>query len=209
MRALLVAGDEHRFRRESNLLRRFLTEKAGVDDISLEKGPYDDPKQIKGVLRRKLDPALAVDDEPLLLAYSGHGNGNGWQISPGKLVEYEFLGMLLAGYPGKVLFLNACCFAGAAVSFLKLRGVSGKRLSFIGVVDENDETGDEEFLARVMHNWCFGKPHEVFKTIIFRRPAVSGDPFERISAISKEVFWGTRHDRYFYAKTAKQSAPWI
>lgn len=71
-------------------------------------------KKIKADLEKVF---IEKQKQDILLIYIGHGQENGWALSGIRDIDslnYEELSLILAHHEGRLIFLNCCCFAGAA-----------------------------------------------------------------------------------------------
>lgn len=83
--ALLIAGDSKRHLLGLLALRNYLQHEAGVKDVCLIRGAYLDKRELELVL----GPLLSMEtDDPLLLAYHGHGGKDGWWFNDENVFCY-------------------------------------------------------------------------------------------------------------------------
>ena len=95
--------------------------------------------------------------EDICLFYIGHGQENGWPldgIRDWELIEYERLAFVLAGHYGNLIFVNDCCFAGAAKKAMEHH--SGEHL-FIAAMPENEMGFTFNFLNYILNDWRRGR----------------------------------------------------
>lgn len=125
MHAIVVVGrasekdnDKLRFEKMAADVINKLNNKFGIKKYNIRKLNLDFSKDIKTVLEKIF---IEKREQDILLIYIGHGQENGWALN-GRQDEnalyYDELGMILTLHERKLIFLNCCCYAGAATFFL-------------------------------------------------------------------------------------------
>lgn len=105
---------------------------------------------------------LEYPDEDICLFYAGHGQKNGWGLSGTRNIEamtYRQLRLIFACHFGNLIFVNYCCFAGAAKYALTHR--AGESL-LIAAMPKNKSGCAYNFCRLVMEQWAdekFFNPH--------------------------------------------------
>lgn len=148
--ALLIAGDSKRHLLGLLALRNYLRHEAGVKDVRLIRGAYLDKREFKAVL----GPLLSMEtDDPLLLAYHGHGGKDGWWFNDENVFNYwQDLGRRLKESPRRVLIINDCCHSR---SFLKAFPRDSVLMERIGVVPSvtEDKQSSAGLVPRIIEAW--------------------------------------------------------
>lgn len=129
MRIMIVIGQEGsktaskelrvRFFLEANNLMGKLTSELNIPEKSISfisLGGYLETTAED--IRKSLETAILEDPkEDFCLIYIGHGQENGWAISgirDEQSLSYEALNLVFAPHEGNLIFLNSCCYGGAA-----------------------------------------------------------------------------------------------
>lgn len=142
--AVIVVGNEPRFMRDARAFARYLREQARCARVSVIRGANLFPAELDGAL----DGALRAvpRDEPLLLAYFGHGHRDGWGYALEHqekyfLFPYEALAAKLGDRRGPLVVLNDCCHAESIVPRLEGVGVTPDRCLVISACAADEVIG--------------------------------------------------------------------
>lgn len=128
--AIVIAGYEKRHFDEVRRFRKYLLLHAGLKKVFFFATAYTDVSR----LGKKLRTALTAipSDEPLLLAYYGHGSELGWAInSKGGVFTYDMLIEMIKNCQSPILIVNDCCFSSALEVKLKEANVSPDTIGII------------------------------------------------------------------------------
>lgn len=154
VRAVLVAGDESRFLRETEKLKRHLSDSCGLADVRL----LDSGEMARDEFRAVLGDELArFPEEALLLVYSGHGSRAIWSLGPYG-VRYDELVDLLLRRRGPTLIVNACCHSGGILKQLEAKGADPGRYALIASAPDPhvSYTGT---IGRIVGSWSRRQPY--------------------------------------------------
>lgn len=136
-KAILVVGGAKRFLDAAREFEAYLRN-CEVKHITVIKTAYLEPSELSKELAKALiDQEI---DDPLLLAYVGHGGRKGWGISETVVFPYGTLVPILMESEKRILFIQDCCHAFSVVNYLIEANVSEEQMGLIAACGTDEET---------------------------------------------------------------------
>ena len=177
--AIIIVGNERRFMGAARPFAAYLRTKARCGRVTVITGAYKTPDELDAAVRSAL--GRASDDEPVLVAYFGHGVDGAWsfalehQEKPLRL-PYEKLAETLSRHDGPLVVLNDCCHAASLVPHLEKAGVRPDRCLLISACGAKEITIPGT-AKEVETQWIEGK---VFEPVVEREQICKIDmtPYE-------------------------------
>jgi hypothetical protein len=141
--AIIVIGNERRFMDAARPLIQYLRKKARFEHVSIVRGAYLTPAELKNKLRRAI--RRVPNQDMLFLAYFGHGLKDWWVYalesqSRGLHFDYPTLAEILAAHSGQLTILNDCCHAESLTPHLQKMGINRNRCLLISACKSGETT---------------------------------------------------------------------
>lgn len=180
-KAILISGSESHFKEEMLMLAKVIEPACGGDVTNIA---YPNRNTVLSAINQVFEDTKAID--PILIAFSGHGNKRGWESSGLLPISYRAIVKAISKYVNPVLILNATCYG----QFL-IKHLIGKRSCLnTGVVTSWD--GDDESFASVVpdatESWSQGETLED----MVRRNEYEG------RRVPVQQRWGIYLDHHFF-----------
>lgn len=164
-RAVIVAGNSKRFLDQAKQLRSFLKD-SGVEALPIIRSAYETPNKVTSVIVQETRRRFRKEN-PLLVAYLGHGNKHGWALNDDNSLEYSGLVKVLAQSKCPVLVINDCCHAGALIDELTAAKVDDAKVGAIASISA-DQACYPGLTDEILNAWEKNveyQPHTVTETI--------------------------------------------
>jgi hypothetical protein len=101
-------------------------------------------------------------DEPLLIAYEGHGNAGEWSPYRTRRHDYPYADLIVAleGRIAPTLIVNDCCDSWSLAEVLRSSRTNSRRICAITSTHLTPcDSYDAHLLSRVIAAWRAGKPY--------------------------------------------------
>lgn len=146
-RAILIAGDENRFKENLLKLQNYLIDNGLVCNVTFIKAEDLDQTNLSEALLKK-------PGEPILLVYNGHGYKDGWYSRERRCFYYSRLAELIQKVSSPIYFINDCCYSFSVVDFLK----RCSRLTPTGLLSASPKNKVcYSFICEIIESWQRGK----------------------------------------------------
>lgn len=143
MEAILIAGNEKRFKDALSDFRKYLIEEVGLERVSILRiGHLIDRLRIIWRLLR------SVPHSQFLIYYFGHGSKKGWEA-----FDYKDLCPLFLKSRSQIFLINECCHAGSIIPILESCGALPQKMGVITSSPESEECHGREFMDELLQCW--------------------------------------------------------